>query len=187
MHVPLQIAFHNMDRSEAVKALIEEKVAWLERFYDRITGCRVVIEAPHRHHRHGYPYRVHIDLTVPGGEIVVNRDPAERASHKDLNVALRDAFDAARRRLEEHVRRLRKEVKSHEVAPRARVTRLFDADGYGFLETADGRQVYFHRNAVLNGDFQLLQVGTEVTFAEEPGDKGPQASTVRLVGRHNQG
>jgi ribosomal subunit interface protein len=185
MQVPLQIAFHNMEHSEAVKAVVEEKVARLERFYGRITGCRVVIEAPHRHHRQGNHYQVRIDLTVPGGEVVVNREPPQRSEHKDLHVALRDAFDAARRRLEDHARRQRQEVKTHEPAPHARVSQLNPLEGYGFLRTPDGREVYFHRHAVLGGDFEHLQVGDEVVFVEEAGDKGPQASTVRPVGRHN--
>jgi len=185
MHVPLQIAFHNLDRSEAVKALIEEKVESLERFFGRITSCRVVVEAPHRHHRRGNQYLVRIDLAVPGGEIVVNRDPPKHTDSSDLHVAIRDAFEAAQRQLEDHARRHRHQVKSHEPAPHARVSRVFPEEGYGFLETPDGREVYFHKNAVLNGDFEGLLPGTEVAFAEETGEKGPQASTVRVLGRHN--
>jgi ribosomal subunit interface protein len=184
MQTPLQIAFQNLDASEAVKGLIEEKVAWLERYYDRITGCRVVIQSPHRHHRQGNLYQVRIDLSVPGGEIVVNRESPPHAD-SDLAVVVRDAFDAARRQLEEHGRRLRREVKNHEPPPHARVGKLFPEAGYGFLDTPDGREVYFHRNAVFNGGFEHLEVGTEVSFVEVPGDKGPQATTIRPVGRHN--
>jgi len=187
MQTPLQIAFHGLEGSEATRGLIEEKVAWLERYYDRIVGCQVVVEVPHRHHRHGNQYLVRIDLKVPAGEIVVNREPAQRAEYRDLQVAIRDAFDTARRQLEIQVRRLRKEVKTHELPPQARVSQLFPEEGYGFLQTPDGREVYFHRHALLNGDFDGLVLGTEVTFAEEAGDKGPQASTIRLVGRHNHG
>jgi len=180
MQVPLQIAFHNLERSDAIEELIEEKVAWLEHFYDRITACRVVIEAPHRHHRQGNPHQVRIDLTVPGGEIIINREEKPDQG-QDLYVAIRDAFDVARRRLEEHIRRMRNEVKSHEPAPHARVATLFSEEGYGFIETVDGREIYFHQNAVLNGDFEHLQVGSYVSFVEESGEKGPQASTVRRV------
>jgi ribosomal subunit interface protein len=187
MRKPVQITFHNVDPSDAVKALIEEKAAWLERYYDRITGCRVVVESPHRRHRNGNAYQVRIDLTVPGGEIAVNRESSGRQAQPDLYVAVRDAFDAARRKLEEHTRRLRQEVKSHEPAPHARVGQLFLDEGYGFLTTPDGREVYFHRHAVVNGDFEHLRVGSEVTFVEEEGEKGPQASTIRLAGRHNRG
>jgi len=187
MQTPLQIAFRGLEGSEATRGLIEEKVVWLEQYYDRITGCRVVVEAPHRHHRHGNQYLVRIDLKVPAGEIVVNREPPQRSESRDLVVAIRDAFDAARRKLEEHVRRHRQEVKNHEPPPHARVSQLFAEEDYGFLTTADGREVYFHRRAVLNGGFDELAVGSEVSFVEEAGDKGPQASTVRPVGRHNHG
>jgi len=187
MQTPLQIAFHGLECSEATRGLIEVKVARLERYFDRIIGCQVVVEVPHRHHRHGNQYLVRIDLKVPGGEIVVNHEPPQRAEYRDLHVAIRDAFDTARRQLEEQVRRLRKEVKTHELPPQARVSRLFPEEGYGFLQTADGREVYFHRHALLNGDFEGLAIGAEVTFVEEAGDKGPQASSIHLLGRHNHG
>lgn len=185
MQTPVQIAFHGLDCSEATRGLIEEKVAWLERYFDRITGCRVVVEMPHRHSRQGNQYHVRIDLALPGSEIVVNRDSARRTANQDLEVAIGHAFDAARRQLEEHVRRRRQEVKNHEPIPHARVIKLFLEEGYGFLMTADEREVYFHKNAVLNGGFDGLEIGNEVTFAEELGEQGPQASTVRPVGRHN--
>lgn len=185
MQTPLQIAFHGVVGSEATRELIEEKVAWLERFSDRITGCRVVVESPHRHHRHGNQYLVRIDLTVPGGEIVVNREPPQHREARELDVVIRDAFDSARRLLEEHFRRLRQEVKSHDGSPHAQVSRLSPENDHGFLLTPDGREVYFHRHAVLNGGFEHLTIGSEVTFVEATGDNGPQASTVHLLGRHN--
>jgi ribosomal subunit interface protein len=188
MQVPLRIAFHNLECSESIKELIEERVAWLERYFDRITGCEVVVEAPHRHHRQGNLYQVRIDLTVPGSELVVNHEPPgkpeTRTQHEDLATTVRHTFDIARRKLEEYVRRHRHEVKSHELLPRARVSQFFAVEGYGFLMTPDGREVYFHRNAVLNGGFDELTVGSEVAYAEEAGEKGPQASTVRAIGRH---
>jgi cold shock CspA family protein len=98
---------------------------------------------------------------------------------------MRDAFDTARRKLEDYVRRRRQAVKAHEVPPHGRVSRLFPQEDYGFIETPDGREIYFHRHSVLHDAFERLQVGAEVTFAEEEGKKGPQASTVRLVGRHH--
>jgi len=101
-----QITFRHLDTSEAVKGVIERRVAELEQFFDRITSCRVVVEASH-HHRRGRLYHVSVNLAVPGSEIVVNRDPSEHHSHEDIHVAVRDAMDAARRQLEDHVRRLR--------------------------------------------------------------------------------
>jgi cold shock CspA family protein/ribosome-associated translation inhibitor RaiA len=201
MQLPVQITFRNMEPSEAVEARIREEVAKLERFHDRIMGCRVIVEMPRKHPHHGKVYEVRVDLTLPGGELVVRPTPSvhgtarqldvERetksleveGAYKDVYVAIRDAFKATRRRLQDHVRRHRGDVKTHEATPHARVSRLFPGEDYGFLETPDGLDVYFHRNSVLGGGFDRLQVGTEVTFVEEEGERGPQASTVRLAGR----
>ncbi len=183
MELPLSITFRDLQSSEAIEGKIRERADKLERFFDRITSCRVIVEAPHRRHQHGRVYHVRIHLTVPSGEIVVGRDPAENHAHEDVYVAIRDAFDAVERRLEDLARRRRGVVKSHEAPPPARVVRLFPEEDYGFLETADGREIYFHRNSVLNGGYDRLTVGTEVRFVEEPGEKGPQASTVAPMSR----
>jgi ribosomal subunit interface protein len=185
MDLPVQITFHNMSPSESIEAAIREKAAKLTEFFDRIVHCRVVIDVPHKHHERGNLYQVKIDLKVPGREIAVTREAGAHAACKDIYVAIRDAFSAAVRQMEDHIRKgLRHDVKQHEPVPYGRVSRLFPDEGYGFLRTPDGREVYFHKNAVLNGDFQRLQPGTEVSFVEEPGEKGPQASTVKPVGRH---
>lgn len=107
MQLPLQITFHEMDPSAAIEASIREHAARLERFYDRITSCRVLVEAPHRRHRHGNHYRVRIDLKVPERELVVAREPAEHDEHQDPYVAIRDAFDAMKRQLEDYARERR--------------------------------------------------------------------------------
>jgi ribosomal subunit interface protein len=176
MQLPLQITARDVSLSEAAQADIRAKAENLETYYNGIIGCRVVVEGPVRHHRKG-PFTVRIDLSVPGAELVVDRQADE-----DLYVAIRDAFDAARRRLEDYARRQRGEVKSREEPPRGRVSRLFPAEDYGFLETPDGREIYFHRHSVLHPGFDRLAVGTEVRFAEESGEKGPQATTVAIVG-----
>jgi len=173
MRLPLQITVRNVSLSEVAKDDIREKAAKLDTFCDRIMSCRVVVEAPHRHRHQGLLYNVRIDMTVPGGELVVKREP-----HEDVYVAIRDAFDAARRQLQDYVRRQRGDVKIHEGAPHARVNKLFPEEGYGFLETPDGREIYFHRNSVLNAGFDRLEIGTLVRFAEEEGEQGSQASTV---------
>ena len=185
MQLPLQISFRHMDHSESIEALVREKATHLDTFAGHIMSCRVVVEPAGKHHLHGNRYEVRIDLTVPGEEIAVTREPGEHTEYRDIQVALRDAFDSARRQLEDYVRRRRGSVKALETAPHARVTKLFPEEGYGFLETPDGREVYFHRHSVLHEGFDRLQVGTEVTFVEEGGKKGPQASTVRPVGRHH--
>ncbi len=178
MEQPLQIAFRDFPPSEAVEARIREEAAQLEQFYDRIQGCRVVVETPHRRHQQGKLYTVRIDLTVPGHELVIGRKPRQHHAHEDVYVAIRDAFDAAKRQLQDHARRERADVKRHEAMHEGRVARLFPEPGYGFIETEDGREIYFHRNSVLDGGFDQLVSGARVRFVEELGEKGPQASTV---------
>jgi ribosomal subunit interface protein len=181
MKLPLQVSFRNLGSSEAIRAAIAEHARKLDRFFDRIMACRVVVEAPHKHRRRGHLYHVRLDITVPGDEIVVGREHAENQAHQDLYVALHDAFDEARRKLQDHARHHREWKKVRVGPPQGRIARLFKDDGYGFLETADGREVYFHRNSVLNDAFDRLRVGAMVRFAEAKGRKGPQASTVEAL------
>lgn len=183
MQTPLQITYHQLEPSEALSAHIREEAAKLEEFYDGIIGCHVAVEMPHRRHRTGRHYRVRVDLIVPGEEIVVGRDPPEHFQHTDPYLAVNESFDAAQRQLQDYVRRISQNVKRHEEQPHGRVLRLELERGYGFLETADGREIYFHRNSVLNDGFERLEVGTPVRFVEEMGEKGPQASTVAISGR----
>jgi len=124
MQIPLQITFRGLPPSDAFEARIRERARKLERFHGRITRCHVVVEAAHRHRHNGNLYNVRIDLTVPGGELVVSREAPECDSHQDPYVALRDAFDAAARKLEDHLRRQRGKVKSHETPPHGRVLRV---------------------------------------------------------------
>ncbi|MBI3812124.1 MAG: HPF/RaiA family ribosome-associated protein [Nitrospirae bacterium] len=176
MKIPLRITVRNASVSEVVKNEIRERVDKLEQFSSNVMGCRVTVDSPHRHQHHGMQYAVQIDLTVRGAELVVKRQP-----HEDIYVAIRDAFDAARRQMEEYERRLRGEVKNHEAPSQARVSKLFPGQGYGFLEAPDGYEIYFHRNSVLGDAFDRLMIGTEVRFVEEDGEKGPQASTVVMA------
>lgn len=177
MQLPLEITARDVSLSPAIETDIRERADKLQVFYDRIMRCRVVLEGMTHHHRKGGPYNVRIYMTVPGGEIVVNRQTDE-----DVYVAIRKAFEAAIRRLEDYARRQRGDVKTHEVVQQyGRVTKLFP--DYGFLETADRLEVYFHRDSVLDPGFSRLEIGTEVRFNLEIGEKGPQASTVALVKR----
>jgi cold shock CspA family protein len=181
MQTQPQVTFDDIAIDEAVREAAFDHVEQLERYSDRITGCHVVVAQPHRRHREGRLYSVRIDLLVPGGEIVVNREHHLEHAHEDALVALRDAFLAARRQLEDHVRRLRGAEKRHAVRPRGRVTQVFPLAGYGFLVTPDGREVYFHRHAMSDRDFRRLDVGSSVVFGEGEGEDGPQATYVRLV------
>lgn len=183
MKLPLQVVFRNMEESAAVEAKIRERAEQLERIYEHIMSCRVLVEAHHKHHHQGNLYHVRIDLKVPESEIVASRDPAEHHAHEDVFVAVRDAFDAVRRRLEDYARRRRGDVKPHEVPPHGRIAEL--NPDYGRIETIDGRLIYFHRNSVFEADFDQLKIGTEVRFVEEAGELGPQASTVYVIGKHH--
>lgn len=195
----LQISFRNMQSSPIVEEWIRAEVAKLETFYKQIRGCRVAVDLPHRHHAHGPLYHIRIDLTLPGGEVVIKHeasltDRARRGGeprvtkrleaqmpHKNLRQAVDDAFKAAGRRLQDYARRRRGDVKTHELPAVAHVSKLFPNKGYGFLTRTDGQEVYFHEKSVLNGAFRRLRVGTGVSFVEEPGEKGLQASTVRIA------
>ena len=159
MKLPLQITFRNMEGSDAMKTNIEDRAAKLDQVCDQIMSCRVMVEARHRHRQAGNIYHVRIDLTVPGNELVVSREPHEHHSHTDAYVAIRDAFDAARRQLEHYIRQRRGFVKSHTVPPHGRVSQLFLEQGYGKIETSDRREIYFNCNSVLNGDFAKLEIG----------------------------
>ena len=175
MRGALQIKGTDVELTEAIKEAVREGAEKLDRVYNRVTNCSVAIESPRRRNGKGTFYNVHIDLTIPGKEIVVNREP-----HEDLYVAIADAFDAAQRQLQEVVEKKKGRVKRHEGAPVGKVYRLFPVEGYGFIRTSEGREIYFHENSVLNSHFRRLKVGDEVRFVEEMGERGPQASTVRL-------
>jgi cold shock CspA family protein len=125
---------------------------------------------------------VRIDLAVPRDELVIGRNPPENPQHEDMHAAVDDAFDDAERVLEDYAQRLRGEVKQRVVPPQGRVTKLFPIEGYGFLEGDDGVEIYFHRHSVLHDRYDELTIGSEVRYTEEAGEKGPQASTVTVLG-----
>lgn len=185
MQLPLEITFRNLKPSEAIEARIRNEAEKLDKIYGQIMHCHVVVEAHHKHHHKGNLYHVRIGLTVPGSELAVSREPKQHQAHEDVYVAVRDAFKAAGRQLKEYAGRSRRDVKTHEVSPHGKVSELFTEEGYGKIESSDGREIYFHRNSVLNAEFDRLEIGTEVRFVEEEGDRGPQASTVRVIGKHH--
>jgi cold shock CspA family protein/ribosome-associated translation inhibitor RaiA len=186
MQIPLRITFRDMPTSQSVDAQVRERAAALERFHPNITACHVVVEAHHRHQRQGRLYHVAVHLVLPEGEIAVTRDPAAHHAHEDALVAVRDAFEAVERRLEDRVRRRRGVVKRHEPAIYGTVTRLYP--DHGFLRSAsDGQEIYFHRNSVVGAKFGELAPGAEVRFAlhEGEGAEGEQASTVIATKKHH--
>jgi cold shock CspA family protein len=184
MQTPVEIDFQDLAAPAGVRDSIEQHLAKLEQRFGRITAGRLVVKGPGGHHRTGL-YDVNIRLALPDGrEVNVGRTPKEDERYSDLEFAINDAFKRARRQLQDQVRRLQGQVKQHQAEPIGTVRHLDPSGEFGFIEAADGHEVYFHRNSVLDGAFGHLMIGSRVTYFEEPGEKGPQASTVKLVGKH---
>ena len=183
MDIPLEIRFHGMDSSESVEARVREKVAKLEKKYGRLIACRVGIEKPHRQHRTGNVYEVHIELSVPGQDLVVSKEPRhadDRYKNPDINQAINAAFDAAERQLQNFKQRQYGEVRvlDSERQLTGTVTDLRPEGDYGFLDNAQGGQIWFHRNALMDAALEDLKVGDRVHYIETVGVTGPQASRV---------
>jgi cold shock CspA family protein/ribosome-associated translation inhibitor RaiA len=184
MQTPVEVDFQGMSGTAGIRDAISRHLAELEDRYGRVTACRVVLKGPGEHHRTGGLYEVNLRLALPNGrEVNVDRTAKADERHSDLAFAINDAFKRARRRLQDQARRLQGQVKHHEGQPIGKIVRLDASGEFGFLQTGDGREIYFHRNSVLD-DPARLTVGARVAFAEEAGEKGPQASTVKLLGKH---
>jgi cold shock CspA family protein/ribosome-associated translation inhibitor RaiA len=186
MQQPLEINFHDVPRSDWSVDLIRERAARLERYNDHISSCHVIVAQPHQHQHKGRAFRVSIEVRLPRhAPLVVVQEPETVArGHADLRPIINETFDVMERRLQGlGDSSLRQALAPAPDETRGLVVRLFTDDGYGFLRTPDGREVYFHRNAVLHDDFQRLAIGTEVRFEAQMGDAGPQASTVQLVNK----
>lgn len=181
MQVPLQIVFHGLDRSDAIEARIRGKVDKLETFHHRIISCRVTVEQQRGHRNHDHRFNVRIDLHVPGHELAVNHN-----HDADVYVALRDAFTAAGRALEDEVRQRRGQVKAHELPLHGRIARLDVGNGHGYIETPTGEEVFFSRENMTDPPFESVEVGAEVQFLLEPGKDTLLAHRV-TVGKHQFG
>ena len=186
MQTTPEIDFQGLKATPAVEAAIAKHIEQLEERWGRVTGCRIVVKAPSGHHRTGGLYEVHIHLSLPDGrEVNVNRTPTADERHADLVFAVDDAFKHARRQLQDQVRRAQGQIKQHEGPETGTVVRIDPSGEFGFLESQGGQEIYFHRNSVLDDGFAKLRVGSRVSFAEEMGNKGAQASTVRILGKHS--
>lgn len=185
MQVPPQISFHGIDHSSYNEDYIRERIDRLEKIHDGIISCRVVVERPHQNRQTGNPYRCRVELSLPRKRELVASKEEMTERHVELRTVVGRAFDAMEKQLRSatstHERRAQVIAPQSEEQPHGIVVRLFEEDGYGFIKTEDGREFFMHENAVLNNRFDQLQVGTEVRFAAEDGDKGPQASTVQIV------
>ncbi|MGC8550666.1 MAG: HPF/RaiA family ribosome-associated protein [Acidobacteriaceae bacterium] len=198
--VPLQITFHRSEVIADIEELIRAEAAKLERYYPRMMGCRVTVEEEGGR-QIGNLWNVRIDITVPGGEIVVKSElslggtarQTKQASIRNgkevrrerqiLHRAVRDAFESARRQLQDYARKQRGDTKRTKGPQTAKITQVFGDKGYGFLVTPEGKEVYFHKESVLNYSFDHLIPGTTVAFTEAKGEKGPQATSVKVLHR----
>lgn len=176
----VHVTFRHFSATDALQDRVREGVSKLYELFPKITRCSVALEM-HHGQRSAQNFRCRVDLAVPHAELVAQNSQGGDASG-DVYVALNEVMDEAKRQLDDYVRRSRWDVKQHDGTPHGRVIKLFASEGpgtrYGFLETQDGREIYFHEHSVLHGRFGELEVGTQVRFAEEEGEKGPQASTV---------
>ena len=199
--MPLEptITFRGLRGTGKLETDIRTRLANLERYCPSIIEARVIVERAMRHHRDGNRFHVRIELGVPGEDVIITHEASLRPElraravdrvhkadeldpeHRHAKVAVREAFEAARRRLQDYTRHRRGAVKTHTPPPAGRIARLFPSQGYGFIEAADGHEVYFQQTSVLDRKFERMKVGSRVAFVEEPGRQGPQASTVRLV------
>ena len=183
MRVPLEITFREAVKSDEIVNLIKEKAAILDKISDNLISCRVAVEKPHDNKRSGNSYRVRIAMRIPPGrELVVKRESPDGSQPEPLTAVIREAFETARRRLVKMSDQQQGAIKSHpQQQSLAYVTKLFKDKGYGFVETLEGREIYFHRNSVLHDDFSRLDIGTGVRYVAADGDDGPQASTIQIV------
>ncbi|MFO7655106.1 MAG: HPF/RaiA family ribosome-associated protein [Candidatus Krumholzibacteriia bacterium] len=183
MQVPLELSFRGIENTGDVETLVRDKVEKLEEITDRLISCRVAVERTQESQRSGNPYGIRIEIRVPGSsEIIVRESVDADDSREPLATLVRAGFNTARRQLREAIARQRGQEKLHLTPDKAAVVaKLFPDRDYGFLETLDRREIFFHRNSVLNDDFDRLEVGTGVRFEEEEGEEGPQASSLRIV------
>jgi cold shock CspA family protein/ribosome-associated translation inhibitor RaiA len=185
MQVPLKMTFRNVPKSAAMEALIRKQAAKLERVCSHLVSCSISVEKPQAHQKTGNPFRVRVDVTVPPEhELVTVRNAGEGDLHERLPAVVRQAFDATQRQLQKLVERQRGKVKIHpqqEVA--GFVIRLFRNEGYGFIKSLEGREIYFHKNCLPAAEFNRLEIGTGVQWNEEEGEDGPRATIVRIVNK----
>jgi ribosome-associated translation inhibitor RaiA/cold shock CspA family protein len=193
MQVPLEIAFHNVEHSDWAESEIRGHVARLEDIYKRLTSCRVRVDQRANNTHQTIPPVVRIEIGLPGHkDIVVAHEPEHlqrKYQRPDLHHAINEAFRIAERQLSEFKQRLsdRTAALTHESANEflGQIAEMLPERDHGFLMTKEGGLLYFHRNAVLVGDFDRLKRGDAVSYVEEVGDTGPIASKIRVRGGPN--
>jgi cold shock CspA family protein len=184
MQTPAQIEFEGVVGTPELQASIGQHIAELESRFGRLTAGRIVVRGPGDRHRSGGQYQVSIRLALPDGrEVNVGRTPTQDERYADLTFAVDNAFKRARRRLQDQSRQLQGQTKQHENQPTGTVARIDPSGEFGFIEGAGGQEIYFSCNSVINR-LSTIEPGTRVSYVEEMGEKGPQASTVKVLGKH---
>jgi cold shock CspA family protein/ribosome-associated translation inhibitor RaiA len=188
LQVPLEIAFHNIESSEWAEQEIRARVADLERIYGRLISCRVRIDQRAKDLSGTIPPVVHIELGIPGrNDLVVSHEPEHllrKYRHPDLHKAINEAFRIAERQLLDlkEQRDGRTKTSDHDTENQSlgQIAEITPEQDFGFLLTKEGGLLYFHRNALLSGDFDQLERGQDVSYNEDMGDTGPIATKVRV-------
>lgn len=185
MPINLEISYRNFAAPMLADERIGERIAKLEKMYPRMTSLHVTAEQIQPGQTRGKLYRLRLMASMPGRQIAIDKAHADKHAHEDFFVAVRDAFNALEHRLETFADKQNGNIKAHEVQPHGIVKAVYP--DHGFIETPDGLEIYFHANSVVGGKFSDVSVGSEVRFtaAENESEKGPQASTVHLIGKHH--
>jgi len=186
MQVPPEIAFRHVEATDDLKALILEGIQKLEAVYPGLISCRTMVADETPDQRTANTYRVRLEIGIPDHTLIVDRSDPDASNHREVRQAILAAFEMGRKRLQKAKDLQKGEVKVRTLPPHGRITALLtDEMGvrYGFLESRDGRRIYFHEEAVVEVDFEALDIGDEVRFAAADGDGGLQASTVAPVDR----
>ena len=171
--LPVQITTRDLPGSPTLEAHIRSKAEKLKQFHDHMTSCRIVVEFEQKHKHRGKLYNVRIDVTVPGKELVVTKKADE-----DVYIAIREAFSALTRQLDNFSHKRHGRVKTHSESMHGRVARIMEEDGYGFIEGADGNEYYFSVTNVRYPQFNRLMIGDAVEYIPEPVSEGWQACHV---------
>lgn len=183
MRIPLEISFHGLSRSESLEELIRKDAAKLERVCDDLISCRVGIKLNQKSQNTANHFKIRIEMRFPPNKsVVVTHKSGIKEKADDLPAAAKNAFKSAHRRLKKMVEKQQGEIKSHPgQTMMALVVKIFPGEDYGFIRSLDGEEIYFHRNSVLNNDFDRLEPGTGVNFTAVQGEKGLQATSVQVV------
>lgn len=180
--IDTKIQYLDFHESESVSKAIQNHINTLEKITNRITSCHVVVSRPHRKQVKGNTFHVKLRIHLPGTTIVIDKDPGKNHAHEDVYVAVRDAFWAAKRKVEDYVRKQSGFIKERSISPHGKIIRLNPIDDCGFIQTQDLREIYFHRNSLVNGSFEELNIGQEVRFTETMGERGPQVTSMHIIG-----